>query len=142
MSTVYLLSAGQRMCKNGGRIEIWKDTREKMYSLTLEDINSVVVGGHTQISTEVIYTLLQNSVQISYIDRSGKLLVPGWMPGWAFSRTEKLLHRLQDEYLTFLQARQLDSVWFKFDLYFHALTRWCCTMPVLPSAVPKIQIIV
>ena len=39
-----------------------------------------------------------------------------------FARTEKLLHRLQDEYLTFLQARQLDSVWFKFDLYFHALT--------------------
>lgn len=74
MSTVYLLSAGQRMCKNGGRIEIWKDTREKMYSLTLEDISSVVVGSHTQISTEVIYTLLQNSVQISYIDRSGKLL--------------------------------------------------------------------
>ena len=74
MSTVYLLSAGQRMCKNGGRIEIWKDTSEKMYSLTLEDISSVVVGSHTQISTEVIYTLLQNSVQISYIDRSGKLL--------------------------------------------------------------------
>ena len=74
MGTVYLLSPGQKMCRNGGRMEIWNNRHEKLYSLIASDINSVVVGGYTQISTEAIFTLLKNGVQITYVDKRGKIL--------------------------------------------------------------------
>ena len=74
MNTIYLLSAGSQLHKNGGRIEVIEKSQQRIYSLLPQDVDSVVAGQHTQISTEAMYLLLQNNCQITYIDRRGKIM--------------------------------------------------------------------
>mgnify|MGYP004491841127 FL=1 len=74
MNTIYLLSAGSQLRKNGGRIEILEKAQQRIYSILPQDVDSVVAGGHTQISTEAMYLLLQNNCQITYIDRRGSVI--------------------------------------------------------------------
>lgn len=74
MNTIYLLSAGSQLRKNGGRIEILEKAQQRIYSILPQDVDSVVAGGHTQISTEAMYLLLQNNCQITYIDRRGNVI--------------------------------------------------------------------
>lgn len=74
MNIIYLLSAGSQLHKNGGRIEVMEKSQQCIYSLLPQDVDSVVAGQHTQISTEAMYLLLQNNCQITYIDRRGKIM--------------------------------------------------------------------
>lgn len=74
MNTIYLLSAGSQLRKNGGRIEILEKAQQRIYSILPQDVDSVVAGQHTQISTEAMYMLLQNNCQITYIDRRGSVI--------------------------------------------------------------------
>lgn len=74
MNTIYLLSAGSQLRKNGGRIEILEKAQQRIYSILPQDVDSVVAGGHTQISTEAMYLLLENNCRITYIDRRGRIM--------------------------------------------------------------------
>ena len=74
MCVVYLVNRGCTMKKNNGRAVIVNAKQEVLYSIPLQEIESVVVCSEAQITTTVIYALLEQQVQISYTDYTGKII--------------------------------------------------------------------
>lgn len=73
MGMLYLLSAGSSARKVGPRIAVEKDG-EIVGRLPVRSIDGVVVGRNAQITTQVIFELLELSIPVVYIDDYGKIL--------------------------------------------------------------------
>lgn len=74
MCVVYLLTAGQRLCKNGGRIEIQDTDRNKIKSLPIYDVESIIVAAKTQLTYDVIKIAMVNNIAVTYVDRRGRIM--------------------------------------------------------------------
>lgn len=73
MGMLYLLSEGSSARKVGPRIAVEK-AGEIVGRLPVRSIDGVVVGRNAQISTQVIFELLELSIPVVYIDNYGKIL--------------------------------------------------------------------
>lgn len=73
MGMLYLLSEGSAARKIGPRIAVEKDG-EIVGRLPVRSIDGVVIGRNAQISTQVIFELLELNIPIVYIDDYGKIL--------------------------------------------------------------------
>ena len=58
MCVLYLLSPGVRAGKNRGRVRILKNG-QKLDSVLIRDVESVVVGRCAEISTELLFELMK-----------------------------------------------------------------------------------
>lgn len=73
MSILYLLTEGSSAHKENGRIIVKKDG-EKIASIPLNDIATVVAGRTSQISTQALFALMQQQTPIFYINNKGQLV--------------------------------------------------------------------
>lgn len=74
MCVIYLLTGGQRVGKNGGRLEVQDKNQHKLYSIPVEDVESIVVAARTQISSDIILMTLLRNIPITYLDKRGNIL--------------------------------------------------------------------
>ncbi len=91
MSIVYLLSAGSYIKKNNGRLDIFAPSGECVDRQVASEVESLVIGPHSQVSTETIAMLLENNASIAYLDRRGKLL--GYMGNQGLSLARLLMQQ-------------------------------------------------
>ena len=73
MCVVYLLSKGSHAKKDGGRLVIEKEGSVEA-SLPLLQVHHVVVGSGANISTPLLFFLIENHAEISFVDFHGKVL--------------------------------------------------------------------
>ncbi len=73
MCVVYLLSKGSHAKKDGGRLVIEKEGSVEA-SLPLLQVHHVVVGSGANISTPLLFFLIENHAEISFVDFRGKVL--------------------------------------------------------------------
>lgn len=73
MGMLYLLSEGSTARKVGPRIAVEKDG-EIIGRLPVRSIDGVVIGRNAQMTTQVIFELLELSIPIIYIDDYGKIV--------------------------------------------------------------------
>ncbi len=73
MGMLYLLSAGSSARKIGPRIAVEKDG-EIIGRLPIRSVDGVILGRNAQISTQVIFELLELSIPVIYIDEHGKII--------------------------------------------------------------------
>lgn len=73
MGMLYLLSDGSSARKVGPRIAVEKNG-EIVGRLPVRSIDGVVIGRNAQITTQVIFELLELSIPVVYIDEHGKIL--------------------------------------------------------------------
>lgn len=73
MCVLYLLSPGVRAGKNRGRVRILKNG-QKLDSVLIRDVESVVVGRCAEISTELLFELMKLKRGIFYVDGMGRLI--------------------------------------------------------------------
>lgn len=69
-----MLTAGQSIGKNGGRLEVHDRNSRRIYSIPLDDVESIVVAAKTQISSDIIQLLLLKNIPITYLDKRGNVL--------------------------------------------------------------------
>ena len=74
MCVIYLLTGGQRVGRNGGRLEVQDSSQRKLCSIPVEDVESIVVAGKTQISSDIIFMTLSRNIPITYLDKRGNIL--------------------------------------------------------------------
>lgn len=91
MSIVYLLSAGSCIRKHNGRLDIYAQSGECVDSQVASEVESLVIGPHSQVSTEVIDMLLESNASITYLDRRGKVL--GYMGNQSLSLARLLMQQ-------------------------------------------------
>lgn len=93
MSTLYLLTQGTKAQLQSERIVITKN-KEMLWSIPLNDVESVVIGRNAQITTQAIYGIVQQGGHIFYIDGNGKV--------YATMGSEQIsLKRLRKQFLLF-----------------------------------------
>ena len=73
MGVLYLLSAGSSAHKAGPRIVVEKNS-EVLGRLPVRLIDGVVVGHNAQLSTQIIFELMEQRIPIFYIDGRGKII--------------------------------------------------------------------
>ncbi len=73
MCVVYLLSKGSHAKKDGGRFVIEKEGSVEA-SLPLLQVHHVVIGSGANISTPLLFFLIENHAEISFVDFHGKVL--------------------------------------------------------------------
>ena len=73
MCVIYLTRDENLVRKNGGRMQILQ-AGERLYSVPVEDITSVVVCSSAQLTTQAIYSLLENGSHISYLNGRGEVV--------------------------------------------------------------------
>ena len=73
MGMLYLVSAGSSARKVGPRIAVEKDG-ETIGRLPVRSIDGVVIGRNAQLTTQVIFELLELNIPIVYIDDYGKIV--------------------------------------------------------------------
>lgn len=72
MCVVYLMTRGCKAKKENQRLIIEKDN-EKIKSLPLKDVDSIVIAEGAHISTPLIEAMLQQKTPISFVDFRGKI---------------------------------------------------------------------
>lgn len=72
MCVLYLLEAGTRASRSGGRIIIETCDGEKR-SVPMDAVTGVVVGKRAQITTQAIFTFLERGAAVSYVDFRGRV---------------------------------------------------------------------
>ena len=73
MGVLYLLSEGSAASKSGPRIAVEKDGCV-IGRLPIRSIDGVVVGKNAQVSTQIIFELVEQNIPIFYIDERGKII--------------------------------------------------------------------
>ena len=73
MCVLYLTKPGIIVRKDGGRARVEKENGECLYRIPLQEIESVVIAGEAQITTQLVFALLERNIQISYLNRDGHL---------------------------------------------------------------------
>lgn len=72
MSVIYLMKEGSHARKDGGRLIIEKDG-EKVGSIPLLHVDSIVIGRNAQMTTQSLCELAKENVQITFMDRFGHI---------------------------------------------------------------------
>ena len=98
MCVLYLLTNGSKARKDGGRILVEKDGN-KLCSVPLHEVKQVVVSQQAEITTPVIFSLLEAEVPILYVGASGE--VKGMMGGEQIS-----LHHFLQQQVSFGNAEK------------------------------------
>ena len=73
MGVLYLLSEGSSVKKSGPRIVVEKNS-EIVGRLPIRTIDAVVVGQNSQITTQVIFELIEQRIPVCYVDNFGKVV--------------------------------------------------------------------
>ena len=73
MGVLYLLSEGTRVSKEGPRLAVEKDGK-LVGRLPLRSVDGIVIGCHAQITTQTIFTLLDQKIPVVYIDDRGNIV--------------------------------------------------------------------
>ena len=93
MCVIYLMQEGSKGYKDQGRFVIERKDGTKS-SVPLNDVESVVIAQHAQVTTQTIFEMLRRKVPVFYIDRDGKLV--GTLTGGQGS-----LHMLERQFYRF-----------------------------------------
>ena len=72
MSVIYLLTEGVKAQLSAGRIIATKQ-QETLWSIPLRDVESLVVGRNSQVTTQALYAIIEQGGFIFYVDRNGKI---------------------------------------------------------------------
>ena len=72
MSVIYLLTEGVKAQLSAGRIIATKQ-QETLRSVPLRDVESLVVGRNSQVTTQALYAIIEQGGFIFYVDRNGKI---------------------------------------------------------------------
>ena len=72
MSVIYLLTEGVKAQLSAGRIIATKQ-QETLWSVPLRDVESLVVGRNSQVTTQALYAIIEQGGFIFYVDRNGKI---------------------------------------------------------------------
>lgn len=73
MCVVYMLSHGTSMRLSGGRFIIEREEK-RVQSLLLHEVECVVLGRNAKITTPALYTLLENSADVFFVDGCGRVI--------------------------------------------------------------------
>jgi len=72
LSTLYLTEQGAKLRKEGRRLIVEKEG-EKLLDLPVFKIDSVLIFGNVQISTQALRLFLENGVETAFLNLSGQL---------------------------------------------------------------------
>ncbi len=72
MSVIYLLTEGVKVQLSAGRIIATKQ-QETLWSVPLRDVESLVIGRNSQVTTQALYAIIEQGGFIFYVDRNGKI---------------------------------------------------------------------
>lgn len=73
MGVLYLLSEGSRVSKEGPRLAIEKDGN-LVGRLPIRSVDGIVLGRNAQITTQTVFSMLEQKIPIVYIDDHGNIV--------------------------------------------------------------------
>lgn len=73
MCVIYLVSEQTKLRQVGGRFQLEKDGR-RAASIPMDEVECVVLGKCSEITTPAVYELLKRGVSVFYVDGRGRLL--------------------------------------------------------------------
>ena len=73
MCMLYILTPGVKVRKDRGRIRIEKGG-QKLNSLLIKEVESIVVGKNAEVSTAVLFEILSLGRSVFYVDGRGRLV--------------------------------------------------------------------
>ena len=108
MGMLYLLTAGSSARKVGPRIAVEKDG-EIIGRLPVRSIDGVVIGRNAQLTTQVIFELLELGIPIIYIDDYGKIVGNLCNDKQTAARLIRQIEMFRDSEAQILLAREIIS---------------------------------
>lgn len=73
MCVIYLLSNHTKLKQNNGHLTIEKDGK-RVTNVLLDEVECIVQGRKAEVTTSVLYALLERNIHIFYVDGRGRLL--------------------------------------------------------------------
>lgn len=110
LNTLYLLTSGLSLKKQGEAICIWKDGH-KIKTIPQHHLHGVVCFGDIWISPELMFALTENGISIAYLNYAGKFLsrVVGRRVGNVYLRIAQVEYKSVDLARLFILAKITNS---------------------------------
>ena len=80
MSVLYVTTQGSVLRKNGGKYKVTQKD-EELLAVPQAAVDSVVLAGYVQVTTQAVHELLEHGIPLIYVSRSGRfkgILQPGY----------------------------------------------------------------